>query len=97
MYTSTLRVLDKIDRTQPLLPEERACLRAHTSHLTAMRALLQGKQAFLDNKPETARRLLVTANADLRSFRLRVIILWLGVAPRLLKRFYHLREWVYGR
>ena len=92
MYESAVRVLEKADQTLPLRPEERASLRRHRAYLAAMRRLSEGKRAFLHDDRAAARKALADANTYFRSGRIRLILVLLRRAPRLLRHLYGLRE-----
>jgi glycosyltransferase involved in cell wall biosynthesis len=101
MCASALRVLEKSDQTLPLRPEERACVWQHHAYLIAMRSFYEGKRAFLRDDHAAALKALADANTYFRSGRIRLILVLLRRAPRLLRHLYGLREmlreWVRGR
>ena len=97
MCNSALRVLEKADRTLPLRPEERASLRRHRAYLAAMRRLSEGKRAFLHDDRAAARKALADANSYFRSGRIRLILVLVRFAPRLLRHLHSLRKKVRER
>ena len=97
MYESAVRVLEKADRTLPLRPEERASLRRRRAYLTAMRSLYEGKRAFLHDDRAAALKALADANSYFRSGRIRLILVLVRFAPRLLRHLHSLRKKVRER
>jgi hypothetical protein len=92
-----LKILDKVVREMELTAEERAALDHQRAHIAAMLSLSEGKQAFLEGDTKRAISKLKVAAAHTKSWKLEAAIACLRLAPRILLRFYRLRESREGR
>jgi GT2 family glycosyltransferase len=80
-----LRVLDKTRGYQDLRPAERTALEHTAARITAQLAVEDGKDALLRGDYATARERFLSANTQLRSRKLRLVLLALRLAPGLLR------------
>jgi glycosyltransferase involved in cell wall biosynthesis len=90
-----LRVMEKMSRRDDLTETERATLNERVKRLEADRKLALGKQRLTDGDFNAAAAEFREANKYLRSWKLRLVLMSLRFAPRLLKRVY-LRKRVYA-
>lgn len=86
-----LKVFEKISRRDDLTPAERRALEQTFALRSASVELERGKVRLLDGDFNAAASSVATANGYFQSWKLRLILLWLRVAPRLLQRLYRLR------
>ncbi|HWS87148.1 MAG TPA: glycosyltransferase family 2 protein [Pyrinomonadaceae bacterium] len=86
-----LKVFDKISRRDDLTPGERQALEQTVALRSASVELERGKARLLDGDFTAAASSIAAANDYFRSRKLRLILFWLRVAPRLLQRLYKLR------
>lgn len=92
MIEGFLAVLDKAGRNPELTATERHAVDHQRAIEHARLALENGRRAFLAGDAPTAIHELALARAHFDSFKLRMILLMLRVAPRLLQAFYRWRE-----
>jgi hypothetical protein len=92
-----LKLLDGLDAKLDLTNEERALLDRQRATAAATLNRMEGKEAFLKGDSGTAIAKLTAAYAQVNSWKLRIAILGLRIAPRLLLGLYHLRESWSGR
>jgi GT2 family glycosyltransferase len=92
-----LRVLDGLRGKVELTEDERALLERQRATAAATLERMEGKEAFLRGDADTAIAKLTAAYGYVNSWKLRVTILGLRIAPRLLLGLYHLRESWSGR
>lgn len=86
-----LKVFEKISRRDDLTPGERRALEQTVALRSASIELERGKVRLLDGDFTAAASSVATANDYFQSWKLRLILFWLRVAPRLLRRLYKLR------
>jgi GT2 family glycosyltransferase len=86
-----LTVLNKTARSDDLTPGEQRVLAGARARLEAHLKLERGKLRLVDGDFAAAAAELKDANKWQRSWRLRLVLLWLRVAPRSLQRVYKLR------
>lgn len=85
-----LIVLDKTALRTDLTPNEREALQATRKRREALLNLERGKLELLQGNFATASHLIREADQYFRSFKLKIVLLWLRSAPRLLLRVYGL-------
>lgn len=90
-FAGELRVLNKMSLRDDLTPEERDAIAATISQRQAEVAVINGKRALADEDFAAAARSFQIANENLRSWKLGLVLLWLRVAPGLLRRVYRRR------
>ena len=90
-FAGELRVLNKMSLRDDLTLEERAAIAATISQREAEVAVINGKRALADEDFATAERSFQFANEHLRSWKLQLVLVWLRLAPSLLRRVYKLR------
>ena len=86
LFESALRVLDKAQRQYDLTESECAALISHRKRLEAYIRLDRGKHDLLLGEFASAAAAFREANEFYRSWKLRLVLLSLRVAPRLLLR-----------
>jgi len=86
-----LKVLDKISRRSDLTPRERATLARTVALRRASVAVDRGKRRLMEGEFEGAVESFKFANNYYHSWKLRLILFWLRIAPRLLQRAYRAR------
>lgn len=86
-----LTVLNKTARRDDLTPNEQRVLAGARARLEAHLKLERGKLRLVDGDFAAAAAELKDANRWQRSWRLRLVLLWLRVSPRSLQRIYKLR------
>jgi glycosyltransferase involved in cell wall biosynthesis len=86
-----LRVLEKVERDYELSGEERAALEGRRARLLADLKLERGKRCLAEGDFAPAAAEFRAANSFFHSWKLRVVLAWLRLAPRLLRRVYKLR------
>lgn len=84
-------ILNKAARRDDLTPGERRVVAGALARLDAHLKLERGKLRLADGDFAAAAAELEGANRWQRSWRLRLVLLWLRVAPRSLQRVYKLR------
>jgi len=92
MCESILQVLDKVERTQALTPEERQSLHESKSKFRAMLSLSEGKKAFFDGNTVLAVEGLKKANKYYRSRKISLSICLLRFVPGLMLQIYNVRD-----
>jgi glycosyltransferase involved in cell wall biosynthesis len=86
-----LTVLNKTARRDDLTPSEKTAVEGAIAHLEAHLKLERGKLRLADGDFAAAAIEIKDANRWQRSWRLRLVLLWLRIAPRSLQRVYKLR------
>lgn len=89
---SLLRVLDKVEGSLALTTVELEALREMRESVRADTALQEGKRAFFRGDAQAAVAGLRAANAHFKSKKLAFVMLFMRLAPRLLRRAYDVRE-----
>lgn len=92
MLKSKMKVLRKVERSCALPPARRESLALQIARCDAYIALEYGKQSFEAQNFDQAAEALERANAFFRSGKLRVALLCLRAAPRLLRLVYKVRN-----
>jgi glycosyltransferase involved in cell wall biosynthesis len=92
MVKSQMRVFKKIEEELTLTPELKRVVASQLTKCEAHLRLHEGKRLFLNGNFGQALELLTHANADLKSFKLRLAIIGLRVAPNQLCRLYRYRN-----
>jgi glycosyltransferase involved in cell wall biosynthesis len=87
-----LKVLSKVGQNGRLTAREQSVMAATILQLQAALELERSKQQFLNEDFQAAAEAVRKANNFYRKWKLRVVYLWLKVAPRLLLTLYHLRH-----
>lgn len=96
-WRNYLQVLEKVRRTLPLAPDDRAVIERRCAYINGMLHLYAGKQALQAGEPATALDLFTRANTTLQRRKLQWAIRLLQLAPHWLMRAYGWRErYVYG-
>jgi glycosyltransferase involved in cell wall biosynthesis len=86
-----LKVFEKISRRDDLTPGERRALEQTVALRSASVELERGKVRLLDGDFTAAASSVAMANGYFHSWKLRLILFWLRIAPRLLQRLYKQR------
>jgi glycosyltransferase involved in cell wall biosynthesis len=86
-----IKVLEKTEQRSDLTSAERAAVLRTLNLRRATVEVLKGKQRLSAGDFESALMAFRIANRHLQSWKLRVVLCWLRVAPRLLQRVYRLR------
>jgi glycosyltransferase involved in cell wall biosynthesis len=76
------KILDKTERTLPLNPAQRKLVSERVAQIRAQHLLELGKVQLQQQHPEKARELCVEANQHFRTFKLRMAIRSLELAPQ---------------
>jgi predicted negative regulator of RcsB-dependent stress response len=98
MCGQALTVLEEADRALPNLTDaEHEALRAERTHYGAMLRLAEGKDAFARNDLKTATEALGEANDYFGSSKIKLILLLLRFAPKLLQGVYQCRNRCFRR
>lgn len=97
LFEGQLRVYRKLSQMAGLTARERELLETQMARSAADLALEQGKASLVSGQYEEAAAALARANDFYRSGKLRVVLLALRAAPRLLKRVYELRHGLQAR
>ena len=87
-----LKVLDKVSQRDDLTPSERDTLARTVALRTASTEVDRGKRKLLDGEFNAATESFRIANSYYRSWKLRLVLFFLQVAPRLLQRIYRSRS-----
>jgi hypothetical protein len=90
-FTGELQVLEKTSLRDDLTPGERSALEATSKLRLAAIEIIRAKRCLLDGDFNSASRSFHFANEQLRSWKLRLVLIWLRLAPGLLQRCYKLR------
>jgi len=88
MYDHARRVLEKMLASMSLTDEERSAVQVTIRRMEGNKLFYEGKGAFLSGDYVLAVERLKQANAYLRSFRVRLILLGVQKAPRSLRTLY---------
>ena len=91
LFTSIIKVFDKVESAMNLTPAEHAALKERRSLYRAKLQLCEGKKAFIEGDREAAVNSLTEANRFLRSLKIKLALLFLRAAPGLLLSAYKLR------
>jgi glycosyltransferase involved in cell wall biosynthesis len=83
MRAGEAQVLMKLERTLQLDPRVRSIFQDRISRAKAYFDLEQGRRNMVDRRFDDAQRSLMSANAYLRSKKIRLVVMGLKVAPRL--------------
>lgn len=86
-----LKVLNKVSQRDDLTPSERNTLARTVALRTASTEVDRGKQKLLHGEFSGATESFRFANAYYQSWKLRLVLFFLQVAPRLLQRIYRFR------
>jgi hypothetical protein len=86
-----IKVLEKTEQRSDLTPAERAAVLRTLNLRRATVEVFKGKQKLSAGDFDSALMAFRLANRHLQSWKLRVVMCWLRVAPRLLQIFYGLR------
>jgi glycosyltransferase involved in cell wall biosynthesis len=86
-----LSVLNKVLRRTDLSQTERATVEHTIARRQATVDVIQGKRSLIAGDFVAATHLFAKANETMRSWKLRLVIFWLKVAPRLFLSLYGLR------
>jgi glycosyltransferase involved in cell wall biosynthesis len=90
-FTGELRVLEKTSLRDDLTAAERSALESTAKLRRAAIELINAKRCLLDGDFSSASKSFRFANEQLRSWKLRLVLVWLRLAPGLLQRCYKLR------
>jgi glycosyltransferase involved in cell wall biosynthesis len=86
-----VRVLTKMAERPDLTPEEQATISRTVPLRRATIEVLLGKRRLLDGEFEAAARSFAESNSLAPNWKLRLVLFWLRVAPRLFQRIYKAR------
>lgn len=89
---NVLKLLDKLESKMDLTVEERAALDRQRAIVAARLSLAEGKQAFIQGNSQMAIAKLTAAAQHSKSWKLRIAIAVLRIAPRILQWLYRLKE-----
>jgi len=92
LFKSIIRVFDKAEGALSLSPSEYAALKERRAFYRAKLQLSEGKRAFFRGDQKTAVNSLTEANRFLRSPKIKLAVLLLRTAPKLLLSAYKLRD-----
>lgn len=92
LVSNVLKVLDKVGREMELTVKERATLDRQRASVAAKLNLSEGKQALITGDAQTAIAKLRAAATHSGSWKLRVTIVTLRIAPGILLWLYQLKE-----
>lgn len=81
MNEAYLNILQKVEKTLPLGPEQCMLVRGRAREIRGLYLLEQGKLALRENRFEEAKKLLAEANAILRRTKINLVLLGLSLAP----------------
>ena len=87
-----LKVLDKVSQRDDLTPSERDTLARTVALRTASTEVDRGKRKLLEGEFNAATESFRMANSYYRSWKLRLVLFFLQVSPRLLQRIYRSRS-----
>jgi len=90
-FEGELRVLQKTKLRDDLTAVERSAIEATSALRRAAIELIRGKRCLLNGDFSSASKSFEFANEYLRSWKLRLVLLSLRLAPSLLQRFYKFR------
>ena len=91
-WTHFQRVMEKIERTMNLTPDEQRIVQDRLTYIRAHRSLHEGKRAFFAGDTKTAISSLTRANNYMRSPKLSLTLGMLRVAPWLMLGLYEVRD-----
>lgn len=91
-FEGALHVLNKIECSYPLTQTEQAMMTITVTQLRAALELERGKHHLINENFQAAAEAIWQANKFYRKWKLRVILLWLKVAPHSLLSIYLLRQ-----
>jgi glycosyltransferase involved in cell wall biosynthesis len=87
-FEGEIKVLEKTQQRQDLTAEERLAVSRTLKLRRASVEVLRGKQQLAAGDFSSALATFRNANQHSPSWKLRLVIVWLGIAPRLLQRVY---------
>jgi GT2 family glycosyltransferase len=90
-YEGEIKVLEKTQRRSDLTAAEHAAVFNTLRIRHASVDVLRGKQQLASGDFRAALAFFRNANQQFRSWKLRLVIAWLSIAPRLLQRVYQAR------
>jgi len=90
-FEGEVRVLEKTSLRNDLTPAERSALEATAKLRHAAIELIKAKRSLLEGDFSSASKSFQFANDQLQSWKLRLVLIWLRLAPGLLQRCYKLR------
>lgn len=90
-FEGEVRVLEKTSLRDDLTPGERAALATTARLRRAAIELIKAKRCLLEGDFNSASQSFRFANEQLQSWKLRLVLIWLRLAPGLLQRCYRLR------
>lgn len=90
-YEGEVRVLEKARLRDDLTPSERSALESTAKLRRASIDLIKAKRSLLNGDFTSASTSFQLANEQLGSWKLRLVLIWLRLAPGLLQRCYKLR------
>lgn len=91
-FAGELRVLEKTSLRDDLTLAERSALESTAKLRRATVELIKAKRCLLAGDFNSASRSFQFANEQLRSWKLRLVLIWLRLAPGLLQRCYRSRS-----
>lgn len=91
-FEGEIKVLEKTQQRSDLTPEERNALSQTLRIRRASVEVLRGKQQLGAGDFYSAYASFRSANDQVHSWKLRLVMLWLSIAPRLLQRFHQARD-----
>ena len=92
MAEGALKVLDKIERTLKLRPEDRAVVEARRKYFSAHLELMRGKRAFFRRDVDQALSHIERSNSLVKRLKLSLVCLLIRRFPGVLLRAYRLRD-----
>jgi len=90
-FTGEVRVLEKTSLRDDLTPAERSALASTLKQRQADIELIKAKRSLLSGDFDSASTSFQFANEQMRSWKLKLVLIWLRLAPGLLQRCYRLR------
>ncbi|HXM34049.1 MAG TPA: glycosyltransferase family 2 protein [Pyrinomonadaceae bacterium] len=90
-FAGEVRVLEKTSLREDLTGTERSALESTVMLRRAAIELIKAKRCLLEGDFNSASKSFQFANEQLRSWKLRLVLIWLRLAPGLLQRCYKLR------
>ena len=92
MAEGALKVLDKIERTLKLRPEDRAALEERRKYFSAHLELVRGKRAFFRRDVDKALSHIERSNSLVKRLKLSLVCLLIRRFPRVMLHAYRLRD-----
>jgi glycosyltransferase involved in cell wall biosynthesis len=92
LATNVLKVLDKVEKEMNLTADERAILSRQRAVVVAKLSFMEGKRAFIGGDTRAAIAQLRLAANHRTNWKLRVAIVALRTAPRILLSIYRMRQ-----